>query len=327
MTPGVLSVLTDDGVRLPVIDVTDPAFAVATSDVELEAMSDQFVLESRVRQEIPAALRDALRRSMLGRGLMEASGTFLSGMNTYLLKLGPDNLGTEANPLDRRIAASFPALVARLRLQDMARLLADGSWPAATATPQRPLALVNIGGGPAADSWNALIHLHAEHPDLLAGRPIAIIVLDQDVHGPAFGGRAVETLRAPAAPLGGLEIGFRHVSYEWSQVKRLRQTLDDLRAAEAVCAISSEGALFEYGSDTDIVANLQALHAGAAPDAIVVASVTRDDQPMRSLPVTDRAATRPRTLEGFRSLAEHAGWSVQRVIERPFSYNVRLMKQ
>lgn len=327
MTPGVLSVMTDDGVRLPVIDVTDPAFAMATSDVELEAMSDQFVLESRVRQEIPAALRDALRRSMLGRGLMEASGTFLSGMNTYLLKLGPDNLGTDANPLDRRIAASFPALVTRLRLQDMARLLADGSWPAATATPQRPLALVNIGGGPAADSWNALIHLHAEHPDLLAGRPIAIVVLDQDVHGPAFGGRAVEMLRAPAAPLGGLEIGFRHVSYQWWHVKRLRQALDDLRAAEAVCAISSEGALFEYGSDTDIVANLQALHAGAAPDAIVVASVTRDDEPMRALPVTDRAATRPRTLEGFRSLAEHAGWSVQRVIERPFSYNLRLMKQ
>jgi hypothetical protein len=327
MTPGVLSVMTDDGVRLPVIDVTDPAFAVVTSDVELEAMSDRFVLESRVRQEIPAALRDALRRSMLGRGLMEASGTFLSGMNTYLLKLGPDNLGTEANPLDRRIAASLPALAARLRLQDMARLLADGSWPAATATPQRPLALVNIGGGPAADSWNALIHLHAEHPDLLAGRPIAIIVLDQDVHGPAFGGRAVEMLRAPAAPLGGLEISFRHVSYEWSHVKRLQQALDDLRAAEAVCAISSEGALFEYGSDTDIVANLKALHAGAATDAIIVASVTRDDEPMRSLPPTDRAATRPRTLEGFGSLAEHAGWSVQRVIERPFSYNVRLMKQ
>src|SRR5580700_4413772 len=122
MTPGVLSVLTDDGVSLAVIDVTHPAFAVATNDTELEAMSHQFVLESRQRQEIPAALRDALRTSMLGRGLTEASGTFLSGMSTYLLKLGPDNLGTEAGPLDRRIAASFPALVTRLRLQDMARL-------------------------------------------------------------------------------------------------------------------------------------------------------------------------------------------------------------
>jgi hypothetical protein len=327
MTPGVLSVLTDDGVSLAVIDVTHPAFAMATNDTELEAMSHQFVLESRQRQEIPAALRDALRTSMLGRGLTEASGTFLSGMSTYLLKLGPDNLGTEAGPLDRRIAASFPALVTRLRLQDMARLLADGLRPAATARPRRPLALVNIGGGPAADSWNALLHLHAEDPDLLAGRTIAIVVLDQDVQGPAFGGRAVEMLRTPGAPLGGLEIGFRHVSYQWSDVNRLRQALDDLRAAETACAISSEGALFEYGSDTDIVTNLQALHAGTAPDAIVVASVTRDDEPVRSLSATDRAATRPRTLDAFRSLADHAEWSVRDVIERPFSFNVRLVKR
>jgi hypothetical protein len=327
MTAGVLSAMTGDGVSLAVIDVTHPAFAVAPTDTEIEAMSHQFVLESGQRQEIPAALREALQQSMLGRGLMAASGTFLSGMNTYLLKLGPENLGAEAHPLDRRIAASFPALVTRLRLQDMARLLGDALSRGAAARPHRPLALVNIGGGPAADSWNALIHLNAEHPDLLAGRTIAIIVLDQDVHGPAFGGRAVETLRAPGAPLGGLDVGFRHVSYQWSDANRLRQALDDLRAADALCAISSEGALFEYGSDTDIVANLQALHAGTAPDAIVVGSVTRDDEPLRALPRTDRAATRPRTLEGFRSLAEHAGWSVQRVIERPFSYNVRLMKQ
>jgi hypothetical protein len=327
MTAGVLSAMTGDGVRLAVIDVTHPAFAVAPTHAELEAMSHQFVLESRQRQEMPAALRDALQQSMLGRGLMAASGTFLSGMNTYLLKLGPENLGAEAHPLDRRIAASFPALVTRLRLQDMARLLGDGLWRGAAARPNRPLALVNIGGGPAADSWNALIHLHAEHPDLLAGRTIGIAVLDQDADGPAFGGRAVETLRAPGAPLAGLEVGFRHVSYQWSHANRLRQALDDLRAADALCAISSEGALFEYGSDTDIVANLQALHAGTAPDAIVVGSVTRDDEPLRSLPATDRAATRPRTLDAFSSLAEDAGWSMHRVIERPFSYNVRLMKQ
>src|SRR5712692_4870809 len=207
MTPGILFALTDDGVSLPVIDVTNPAFAVTATDAELASLSDRFVLESTERQEIPAPLRDALQRSRLGRALMAASGTFLTGMNTYLLKLGPDNLGTDANPIDRRIAASFPALMTRLRLQDMARLLADGVSLAAAAAPQRPLCLVNIGGGPAGDSWNALIHLHAEHPDLLAGREIVIAVLDLDDRGPAFGVRALETLRATGAPLCGLEIG------------------------------------------------------------------------------------------------------------------------
>ncbi len=325
MTPGILSAMTDDGISLPVIDVTNPAFAVTATDTELAAMCDQFVLESKQRQEIPAPLREALLRSTLGRALTAASGTFLTGMDTYLLKLGPENLGAEASPIDRRIAASFPALMTRVRLQDMARLLADALSVSAAATRQRPLSLVNIGGGPAGDSWNALIHLHAEHPDLLAGRKIVIAVLDLDDRGPAFGGRALETLRATGAPLCGLEIGVRQLRYQWSDVDRLREALDNLRATDAACAVSSEGALFEYGSDTEIITNLDTLRAGTALDAIVVGSVTRDGGPMRAMP-TARAATRPRTLEAFRSLAGQAGWRVQHVIERPFSYNVRLVK-
>src|SRR5713226_7482445 len=326
MTPGILSAMTDDGISLPVIDVTNPAFAVTATDTELAAMCDQFVLESKQRQEIPAPLREALLRSTLGRALTAASGTFLTGMDTYLLKLGPENLGAEASPIDRRIAASFPALMTRVRLQDMARLLADALPITAAANPQRPLCLVNIGGGPAGDSWNALIHLHAEHPDLLAGREIVIAVLDLDDHGPAFGVRALDTLRAPGAPLGGLAIDVRHLRYQWSQVDRLREALDVLHAADAVCAISSEGALFEYGSDTEIVTNLETLHAGTAADTLVVGSVTRDGEPMRSLQTADRASTRPRTLEAFRSLAGQARWIVHHVLERPFSYNVRLVK-
>jgi hypothetical protein len=326
MKTGVLYAMTDDGVNLPVIDVTNPAFAVATTDAELAAMSDQYVLESTQRQEIPAPLREALQRSILGRALMAASGTFLAGMNTYLLKLGPDNLGTDANPIDRRIAGSFPAFTTRLRLQDMARLLADGLSLTAAAEPRRPVCLINIGGGPASDSWNALIYLHAEHSDLLVRREIVIAVMDLDDHGPAFGVRAIGTLRAPAEPLSGLDIGFRHFTYEWSEADRLREALDDLHATNTACAVSSEGGLFEYGSDTEIVSNLKALHAGTASDAIVVGSVTRDGGPMRASQTAHRVSTRPRTIEVFRSLAEKAGWILQHVIERPFSYNVRLVK-
>jgi hypothetical protein len=326
MTPDVRHAFTDEGASLPVIDVTNPAFAVTATDAELEAMSDQFLLESARRQEMPPQLREALQRSRLGRGIMGASGTFLTGMDTYLLKLGPDNLGDDASPIDRRIAASFPALMARVRLQDMARLLADGLTLAGGAEPRRPLHLINIGGGPAADSWNALIHLHTDHPDRLPGRSIAIAVLDCDGDGPAFGARAVDALRAPGAPLSGLDISVQHRAYEWSQVDRLREALDDLHANGAACAISSEGALFEYGSDIDIVANLETLHAWTAADAIVVGSVTRDGKPVRSMQTTDRIATHPRTLDAFRGLAQRSGWTVEHVIERAFSYNVRLVK-
>jgi hypothetical protein len=321
----VLYAMTDDGECLPVIDVTNPAFAVVVSEREVAALTDQFVLESSERREISAPLREALQRSRLGRAITAASGTFLTGMNTYLLKLGPDNLGVAAEAIDRRIAASFPALMSRLRLQDMAQMLADG-LTTALAGAHRRLCFINIAGGPAADSWNALIHLHARNPDLLPGREIVTAVLDLDEHGPAFGARALEVLRGPGAPLSGLGVGFEHIRYDWSVADRLPRALEALHAADAVCAISSEGGLFEYGSDADIVRNLEELRAGTPRDAIVVGSVTREGEPVRASQTGNGVATRPRTLEAFGCLAERAGWMLHCVIERPFSYNVRLVR-
>lgn len=319
------SAVTNDGVELPVIDVTNPAFAVAASEVELEAMSTQYILAASQVNEMPAALRQALQTSTLGKAIMAASGTFLPGLITYLLKLGPENLGTFASPIDRQIAASFPAFAARLRLQDIARLLADGLQCSLVAQPRRPLCLINVGGGVASDSWNALIHLQAEI-STLADRAIVIAVIDIDDDGPAFGARAIHALRAPAGALSGLDVSFRHFKYEWSDADRLRKTFTDLNTAEALCAISSEGGLFEYGSDKEVTSSLNAMHALTASDAIIVGSVTRECEVVRVSQIANRVSTRPRTIEAFRSLVAEGGWFVNQVIERPFSYNVSLVK-
>jgi hypothetical protein len=208
----------------------------------------------------------------------------------------------------------------------MARLLAEGLALTVASEPRRRMCLVNIGGGAGADSWNALIHLHGENAGFLMGKNIEIAVLDLDARGAAFGVRASEALCVPGAPLSGLKVSFQYLSYEWSDTSRLRKVLEGLNAGEAACGISSEGGLFEYGSDEEIVANLEALHAGTPRDAIVVGSVTRDGALVRASLIASRVATRPRTMEGFRGLCEQAGWSMERVIERPFSYHVRLMK-
>lgn len=327
MAKGIVYVRTAEGVETAVIDVTNEAFAVTATEEELASMAEQYIREAGQRREVPEAVREALRNSTLGRALMAASGTFLDGMTTYRLKLGPENLGEEASPIDKRIAASFPAFTARLRLQDMAILLAEGlARTVASFEPNRGVCLVNIGGGAGADSWNALIHLHSEDAGLLMGKSIAITVLDLDARGAAFGVRASEALCGPGAPLSGLNVSFQYLSYEWSDTSRLRSVLEGLNAGDAACAISSEGALFEYGSDEEIVANLKALHAATPGDAIVVGSVTRDGALVRASLIASRVATRPRTMEWFRGLCERAGWSVERVIERPFSYHVRLMK-
>jgi len=318
--------MTDDGASLPVIDITNAAFAVEKSEAELAAMADQFLIESAQQRELTPALREAMQHSTLGRGLMAAAGSFLDGMSTYRLKLGPDNLWAGASSIDRSIAGSFPAFTSRLRLQDMARLIAEGLSVTVAAEPRRKVILINIGGGTGSDSWNALIHLRAQQLSPLAGREIVIAVLDSDCSGPGFGSRAVEALRTEDAPLNGIDISFRHYKYDWSNIEELQAKLRLLNAEDAACSISSEGGLFEYGSDAEIRSNLKALHSGTASDAQISGSVTRDGGPMHASQAASFIRSRPRTLEEFTSLAEEAGWTVQRAIERPFSFHVSLAK-
>jgi hypothetical protein len=328
--PGVCYAVTRDGLELPVVDVTHPAFAVSVTDAALADLTWEFVRDEERRAKLPVflqrfILRLVLRGSILGRGIIAADGTFVTGLNTYLLKVGPDNLGHGyAGALDRRMAAALPPLAVRLRLQDMARLLADGLAPALLARPREPLRLLNIAGGPAADSLNALLVLRQEHPEWLRDRELSIRVFDGDDEGPEFGARALTALASPGAPLHGLQIDFESVSYDWRDPNAL---LRHLGAPDgAIVAASSEGGLFEYGSDDEIVSNLEALRVGMPDDGIVVGSVTRADGPAQQVKKSIRVATRPRTLEGFGALACRGGWAVARALAAPFSFNVSLRK-
>jgi len=324
MPQGTYAVLSEEYGDLPIIDVTHPAFRVDATDKELAAMSQKFANEQAQREQIPAEVRAALRRSVLGRALAAASGSYLSGMSTYLIKLGPGNLWPDAQEIDRKIAASLPGLASRIRLQDMARMLADGLGQSIAAEPGRRICIVNIAGGTAADSWNGLICVRALSRQMLDGRSIRIAVLDRDATGPAFGARAIHRLKEADAPLFGLEIGFEHIRYDWSESSTLAAILSDIGAAEAACAVSSEGGLFEYGSDDEIVSNLSVLRESTGAHAFVVGSVTRDCEAVRA---NGRVvASRPRTIEAFQGLAERAGWRLDEAIERPFSYHVSLRR-
>jgi hypothetical protein len=270
-------------------------------------------------------MRFFLRGSRLAKGLRRAHGTFLDGMTTYLFKLGPNHLGPYAVPIDRRLVTSLPAISMRLRLSDMAKLLAEGLAPRLSAEPARPLHLLNIAGGPAVDSMNALILLQRQHPGLLAGRSIKLRVLDGDRHGPAFGARALAALQQTGAPLAALDASLEHLSYDWSRPESgLTRALSEADATDAIVAVSSEGGLFEYGSDQDIVANLRALAGARDPGVFAVGSVTRDDELMKFVKQTSSAATRPRGLAVFKELVTQAGWRVTRAVERPMSDQVVL---
>src|SRR5262249_12130762 len=76
----------------------------------------------------------------------------------------------------------------------------------------------------------------------------------------------------PAEPLHGLEVQFQHHAYDWNDTAPLARLLGSLAARGAIIAASSEGGLFEYGTDEAVVANLTAL--ARAGVAIVAGSVT-----------------------------------------------------
>jgi hypothetical protein len=328
--PGVSYALTKDGIELPVVDVTHPSFAINLSDSEQQALVQKFLRDPIPFHVLPMRLRSAflqflLRGSILAQGIRQAQGSFMTGMQTYLLKLGPAMLGSAyAKPIDRKIAAALPAFAVRLRLQDVANLMAETLLSPLSVDPHRPLHFVNIAGGPAIDLLNALILLRKLQPGILAARQVSIDVLDLDDAGPAFGEAALHALSAPGAPLQDTCVAFRATHCNWSRTAPLQKALNEARARNALVMCSSEGGLFEYGSDDEIVANLKVLRA--SPEVCgVVGSVTRADEPIQRLHRISSAKTIPRGLTVFRRLIGTVGWQVSRAIERPFIDQVLLM--
>lgn len=330
--PGVSYAFTTDGVELPFIDVTHPEFRVDLGPAEFTALRERFRSDTSRRRRMPQFVQRLIyryyaRRSVLLRGMLGASNRFLSGMSTYLMKLGPRNMGDAyAGRVDKLIAASFPAVIIRQRMQNCAKLIASGVAGPLAGHREAPLHLVNIAGGPAADSLNALIMLRREHPGILEGRALFIHVLDLEADAPEFGRRALESLHAPGAPLHGLNVAFEHTTYNWASPGPLRALMEALGKGPAIVAVSTEGGLFEYGSDSEVLANLEALRDLAPPGTFVVGSVTRDDEENRTLHSTNRIPLYLRGLAVFTTLASRAGWSPEKIIEQPFSDLVRLAR-
>jgi hypothetical protein len=308
--PGVCYAATDEGLEFPVVDVTHPAFACDPTPAELDALADATFRAFEKWERLPAPLRWWLsRRSVILPLMGSARGGFVSGTATYLFKLGPENLGAYATRIDRHLNAGLSPVAVRLRLRAMVRQLAD-ALAARLAASDDPVSLLNIGGGTAIDSLNALIALRRDRPALLMGRPVSVHVLDCDEAGPHFGARALAALLSEGAPLDGLTVTLQHVPYDWSHAATLREVLAGFdRASIAGC--SSEGGLFEYGCDEDIVSNLQVLHDCGPTDLVVVGSVLRDGPtPARMRANAGMPSWRPFTLPALGALVAPAGWRI-----------------
>jgi len=325
--PGVCYALTAQGQELPVIDVTHPAFSVADDPDTVAALRHESDRQARRQRRIPRflmrfILRSMLKRSALLRSMFTTRSPVLPGMSTYLTKLGADNLVPPYDgPMDRRFAASPGLKSIRIRLQQTAKLLAQGIEPELTRRPGVPLHLLNIGGGSGIDSLNALILLQRSSPQLLR-RSITLHLLDPDTNGPTFSRNALTALRSGGV-LESVDVQFVHRTYDWNQPASLAELVREL-AASAIVAASSEGALFEYGSDEAIVANLRALHADGHGAVAIAGSVTHDNEMMRRVVAMGPFKLVPRGFETFTALIRGTGFSAAHTVSSLMSDQVLL---
>lgn len=308
---GVAVARTAEGFELPVLDVTHPRFALPEDEVNYARLLDELLATERRNRRVPRfimrwMLKSAAKQSRIVRAMFGSDADFLDGLSTYVMKLGPDNLLPPYDtPMDRRFLAAPHATSMRLRTQQVAGLLAHHLAGELAQAESRPLHLINIAGGPAIDSLNALILLARDAPRLL-DRHVVIHVLDRDEAGPFFGANALAALKADGARLHGLDIAFERIAYDWNETTKLRQLLDEMRADDAIMVASSEGGLFEYGSDEAIVANFEALRGVTC----VAGSVTRSADQRRDVTGADRFKVIPRGLDVFGRLASRAGFVV-----------------
>lgn len=313
---------TDDGLTLPVLDLTDPRFAVPTDDRSIARLRQRFDRDDRRRRIIPTVIQRALmaraaRTSPLVKALLTPGASHYDGICTYVIKLGAENLLPPfTTAMDRRLTASAHATCARLRMQMMSQIMARAVIADDAFAGREALHLINIGGGPSFDSINALLMLRRDAPALLR-RPIILHVLDRVDSGARLCAAAIASLTAAEGPLAGVQIDVRYLSYDWNQTEPLAALLGEIAASGGVALASSEGALFEYGEDAAIVGNLRAM---AHAVRFVVGSVTAD----RATVASAWFDVKRRGIVGITPLVAAAGFRIVQYEESQMSYQVLL---
>jgi hypothetical protein len=329
--PGVAYASTPSGLELAILDITHPAFRLRQ---DADALAEEALALAQKRAAAGLAgrlfnrwvLPHILKRSRIGQGLLAAHGSHLDGLSTYLMKLGaPALAGPAFKALDRSIAGSAVARLLRLRVIDLAQAQARCLAPLLHAAGGRPLHLLNIAGGPASDSLNTLLLLHRVRPALLGPRPITVHLLDLDQAGPQFAAQALTAWQGPGGPLEGLHAALHVQPYDWAQVRGLEAILATL-PADALLLAGSEGGLFDYGTDAQILSNLRVLHAGSPADAQVCGTLTLSAGPGQLLRQGTVASVIARDLAPFAALAAEAGWRLDEQWQGPTSAGFRLVK-
>jgi hypothetical protein len=322
---GLSYVTMANGIEIPVLDITHQLFNSAIDFNQLEKYLKDVEGKGEKRaenfQKMPAFIRRYLtKRSFIMAEMFseKKDDSFLSGLSTLLLKMGPYLIGGGRKRfLDRLASRGIGGIVLRLRLRDIAWCQAETLIPQLTNSPGKDLCFINIAGGTSCDSINALLLIQNEEPDLLENRNIEINVLDINADGPDFAERSVNALKTGSGKFSGLNISLRYHRYNWDDPSVLKNLLLNRKQCIQICA--SEGGLFEYGSDEVIIQNLNTLSENSSEEMVITGSVLRD---INSIDAGAKAAMkitgiRARMLgtKGLNDVLEKTKWKRDRLIE------------
>ncbi len=283
--------------------------------------------------KMPAFFKNFLaKRSYIMAGLMlkDTDDTFLSGMSTLMMKLGHGLIGSGRNFFfDRLGSKSFGAVTLRMRVRDICKLQSETLVPQLMKTQGKNLCFVNIAGGTASDSINTLITIQEKDPSLLKDRKIEINVLDVDTFGPGFAYRCIESLKAHGGYFHDLNISFKYINYNWNNPTKLTELLLDRKEWLKIC--SSEGGLFEYGTDEEIIQNLNTLYDNSQDDMKIVGSLIRDINTvdpgiLAAMKITNIKA-RLLGKDGLKNTLEKTKWIIDSVMEDNPRYVIFSLKK
>ncbi len=309
--PGVSYAIAKNGLELPIIDITHPAFMVNPDEKQIKELEQKFIKDQSIPGE---ALLPFFKKSILGRGLLASIQTYLSGMITYMMKLGPDNLGKGyANDIDKAIAGGLGAMTFRLRLQDMAHVLAEGVKPELSKKPGVQMNFVNIAGGPSMDTLNALILLNKETPEIIRNRDIKIHILDMDDEGPDFALNSLNALKIPGAALDGVNAEIIINKHDWTKIEHLKEYLKNNIREGQITVFSSEGGLFDYSPDDVLFENLRAINSCTADVILFAGTLFRG----YGVELKNNSSVIKRSLEEFSRSALDCGWRIEKNFNQP----------
>jgi hypothetical protein len=336
--PGLSYAFTSNGVELPVLDITHPYF-ISCTDVKVLNKLLPYVQKNAEKNaekfnKIPAICkRYLIKHSFAMAELLqvEDQNTFASGITTLMMKLGPQLIGKGKKRFwDRQVNRGFGSLVIRMRARDISKCQAETLMPLLIKSPGKDLCFINIAGGAASDSINALFLVQKENPALLKDRKIEINVLDIDNFGPAFGDRCITALKAPSGRFNELNISFGHIHYDWNNTGKLAELLTERKEWLKIC--SSEGGLFEYCSDEVIIKNLNTLYSHSDDDIVIAGTLLHDVKTidagmLAALKISTNIKPRLLGINGLKNIIENNSWKIESITEGNPRYLIFALKK